>query len=264
MDSIFFKDSQQRKQSVAIIYEDDNLLVVNKPARLPVIPDRFGIYNFNLRDLLNKYVQKEGKQEKVWVIHRIDADTSGLVIFSKTADYHSLVNTLFEDREIDKQYLAIISGALPEKSGVIDKPILKSSKKVIIHPKGKESRTEYEVIEVFDDYGLVSLKPLSGRTHQIRVHLGSIGCPLAVDPLYGKQSVFYLSQIKAKYHLKNLQEPRPLCSRLTLHAHMLSFKDPLTAEVHHFKADLPKDMTALLKALRKYCQPFSVKEEHIV
>lgn len=252
MTHIVFKDGQQRKQVLEILFEDDDLLVVNKPAHLPVIPDRFGAYNYNVRDLLQKHYKSATGAAEIWVIHRIDADTSGIVLFARNSEYHRLMNTLFEERLIVKYYLAITEQVLPEDEGLIDEPLLKTARKVIVHQKGKASQTEFKTLERFDNFGLVELKPVTGRTHQIRVHLKSVGCPLLVDQMYGKRKEITLAHIKRGYHAKHMQQPRPLCNRLTLHAHRVEFKDPKTGEHRNFEAPLPKDLMAVLKALRKY------------
>lgn len=252
MSKIVFKDYKDIKQNIDFLLEDENVIVVNKPAHLPVIPDRHGLYNYNLRDLVNKHLKKENPDANLWVVHRIDTDTTGLVILAKNEEYHKKMNDLFEHREIEKSYLAIINGHLPDKEGEINRPILKTSKKMIIHEKGKPSKTQYKVLEEFESYSLVQLKPFTGRTHQLRVHLKSMDCPLMIDPLYSNRDSFYLNQIKKNYHNKQAKLPRPLCSRLTLHAYQLNYIDPLSTQPIELTAPIPKDFMAVLKSLRKY------------
>lgn len=258
MNTIVFKDGEQRKQVIEILFENDDLFVVNKPPHLPVIPDRFGQSNYNLRGLLSRYYQKENPDGKVFVIHRIDADTSGLVLFAKNEAYHQLMNSVFENREIVKYYHAITDNVLADNAGLIDQPLLKTARRTIVHHKGKASQTEFKVLENFEGNSLVELKLLTGRTHQIRVHLKSIGCPLLVDPLYGKRDEITLANIKLGYYSKKTEGPRPLCKRLTLHAFRLEYIDPKTGKKRNFEAPLPKDFMAVLKALRKYR---SIKEQ---
>ena len=256
MNKLFFKDYQDQKQTIDFIFENENLIVVNKPAHLPVIPDRLGTYNYNLRDLIANFLRKEGKLSDVWVIHRLDTDTTGLVLFARNESYHQLMNTMFENREVEKIYLALVSGKLPSQEGIINKPILKTVRRMAVHEKGKPSITSYKLLEEFDNYSLVQLKPLTGRTHQLRVHLKSINNPLIIDPLYNKKEAFYLSEIKKNFHHKQSDEPRPLCSRLTLHAQRISFIDPLSKQRVEFEADVPKDFMAVLKSLRKYSRHY--------
>jgi 23S rRNA pseudouridine1911/1915/1917 synthase len=252
MTKIVFKDYKNIKQAIDFLYEDENMIVVSKPPHLPVIPDRFGTYNYNLRDIVKKYLQKQHRDADVFVVHRIDIDTTGLVLLAKNEQYHKTLNDLFEERKIDKYYLAVIMGHLPVTEGLINKPILKTVRKMVVHEKGKPSKTEYKVLQEFDKYSLVLLKPLTGRTHQLRVHLKSIGCPLAVDPIYGKSDAFYLHQIKDNFHYKKQQIPRPLCARLTLHAYQLKFTESISKKQIDLEAPVPKDFMAVLKSLRKY------------
>jgi RluA family pseudouridine synthase len=251
MNKIVFKDYNNIKQAIDFLYMDERLIVVNKPAHLPVIPDRFGTYNYNLKDIIKKYLQKNDSVNELFVVHRIDVDTTGLVMLARDEEYHKVLNDLFESRRIEKKYLAIITSHLPDSQGIIDKPILKTARRMIVNEKGKPSKTEYKVLEEFENFSLVELKPFTGRTHQLRVHLKSMDCPLAVDPLYGKHDAFYLRQIKSQYQQKENKEARPLCARLTLHACQLNFSTP-DNETMHFEAALPKDFMAVLKSLRKY------------
>jgi len=256
MSEIIFKDRTNRKQKIDILFEGENMIVVNKSPNLPVIPDRYGKFAANLRDLVNAHLERSGQKNKVFIVHRIDVDTSGVVLLAKNEKYHSAINSLFEERKLEKTYLAIVTGIPVEESGTIDKPILKLTKRrdfgVEINPEGKPSITEYQTIEKFSNHALIELKPKTGRMHQIRVHLQAIGNPLLVDPLYSKIDHFSLAMIKRGFKKKKYEEPRPLCSRLTLHAYKLSFTDPITGEKHSFNAEIPKDLRSVINALRKY------------
>ena len=251
MNKIVFKDNNDIKQTIDFLYMDEKFIVVNKPAHLPVIPDRFGSYNYNLRDIMQKYLEKAESGSNIFVVHRIDVDTTGLVLLARDENSHRYLNDQFESRQIEKKYLAVIHSHLPAAEGMIDKPILKTVRRMIVNEKGKPSKTEYKVLERFENYSLVELKPLTGRTHQLRVHMKSMDCPLAVDPLYGKNEAFYLQQIKSNFQQKENKKPRALCARLTLHASQLNFTGPDNRTMH-FEAPLPKDFMALLKSLRKY------------
>ena len=163
--------------------------------------------------------------------------------------------------------MAIVSGGPADEEGCIDLTIMKSARRnfiMEINKKGKESKTDYIVQERFNNYSLVLLKPQSGRTHQIRVHLKAIGCPLAVDPLYGTRSQIDLSMIKKKYRYKEEEKPRPLSDRLTLHAHRLSFINPQSGQEMNFEAPVPKDFKAVLTALRKWDRQESILSSQIV
>lgn len=254
MPDIYFYDKNNRKQTIDILFENEQMIAVNKTAGLPVIPDRFGLFKYNLRDLVSAYMQKDDSHPETMVVHRIDADTSGVVIFAKNKEYHRHLNIMFEEKSIQKIYHAIVTGSPVRKEGAIDLPIQHSGKnnsRMIVSSDGKPAITEYNVIESFGQYSLVELKPLTGRTHQIRVHLKAIGHPLAIDPVYGQERPVNLSMLKSGYRYKG-EQPANLCERLTLHASRLSFTDPFTNEQITIKAEPPKDFMAFLKALRKY------------
>ena len=187
-------------------------------------------------------------------MHRIDRETSGVVLFAKTAEMHALLNTAFEQRQVEKIYRAIVVGSPNADSGRIDLPIAENEhgmRKMKIDKKnGKEAITDYKVIEKFNGYALIEAKPHTGRTHQIRVHLSAIGLPILADPLYSNSGWFFLSSIKRNY--KSNGEEKPLLARTALHAFSLSFINPVTGEKMLIEAPMPKDMEAVLKVLKKY------------
>lgn len=252
-----FRDATGRKKKIEILFEDESLIAVNKPSGMPVIPDRWDDRLPNLRDLLERYYQKitETAEQAIWVVHRIDADTSGIILFARTAEMHRALNTMFEAQEIDKTYLALTAGGLKEKSGVISLPIRRHPKRrqyMQVNVNGKSSETHFQIAEEFRQYCLVELVPKTGRTHQIRVHLAALNCPLAIDPLYGSSAPISLENIKPRFRKNNAEKESALMQRLTLHAAKLSFQDPITNARRIFEAPLPKDFAALLKALRKW------------
>ncbi len=179
-----------------------------------------------------------------------------MVIFARTSQMHRELNRLFEQSTIEKIYWAIIEGHPENESGSIDLPLQKHPTRpqfMQVHQQGKPSSTHYDVVESFKHFSLLKVMPKTGRTHQIRVHLREINCPLAIDPVYGYRESFDLSVIKHNYIKKNpFEMNQPLISRLTLHAYQLRFKDPFTNQLKEFTAPLAKDFHALLKALRKW------------
>ena len=237
-----------QKNSPEIIFENEDFIVINKPAGLLSIPDREG------KDASLKNILKE-KYGEIFIVHRLDRETSGLILFAKNEATHKYLSQLFEERKIEKIYTGIVSGTLPEKKGSIDAPIAENSHKpgiMLIHKRGKQSLTDYEVLEEFGSYSLVQFQIQSGRTHQIRVHLQHIGHPIACDAIYGSGEPFLLSSIKKKFKLSKSEETeRPILSRLALHSSQLHFKDTKGNE-YRFEASLPKDMSALLQQLRKW------------
>ncbi|MEM8523503.1 MAG: RluA family pseudouridine synthase [Bacteroidota bacterium] len=238
------------KKSYQTIYEDDQLIIVNKFAPFLTIPDRFNSDKVNLYNLL------KAKYGEIFIVHRLDMETSGVICFAKMAEAHQNLSRQFQDRTTTKIYQAIVRGKVAEESGQIEAPIaahLHIAGKMTTHKKGKPSLTHYKVLERFQRYSLVELDLKTGRTHQIRVHLKSIGHPLAVDKMYANNEAFFLSEIKKRsYKTGKYEEERPLMNRLTLHACRLSIQHPKTQEKLIFEAPLPKDFRAMLQQLRKW------------
>jgi RluA family pseudouridine synthase len=254
-----FKDiplrtSEGRRQTIRIVYEDYDLVVLDKPPGIPVVPDRWDPEKLNLYDLLNSLLQKDPSSEieKIWVVHRIDQDTSGLVIFAKNSEGHQLLNKAFSAGEVQKSYLAVVKGCPAKTDGQIDFALSSSQKgRVVVDPDGKKSITKYRVIEKFSRFSLLEVTPLTGRTHQIRVHLLAIGHPLAVDPIYTRHRSFAITDIK-RYARVPIEDRPALISRLTLHAMELKLNHPKTGEPLELKAEVPKDLMGVIKALRKW------------
>ena len=235
------------KISDHIILETPDLIVLNKPSGLLSIPDREG-KDISLKKLL---IEKYGN---IFTVHRLDKDTSGLIVFAKNEDAHRHLSQQFEERQTEKIYLGLVIGSLAEKKGRIDAPIAEHPGKkglMTVHRKGKESITDYEVLEDFKIFSWVQFQILTGRTHQIRVHAKHIGHPVVCDELYGDGKPILLSSLKHKFKLsKNEWEERPILNRLALHALSLKFINT-TGEAIKPEAPLPKDLRALLQQLRK-------------
>jgi len=240
---------------IDIIYQDEDLVVINKPAGLLSIPDRFHPDKPNAWQEMAKILETE-----LWVVHRLDKDTSGILCLAKNEKAHQNLNEQFQKRTVKKTYLALISGHLTKGQP------LEVSHSIREHPtklgtmitvsKGKPALTLFEVLENFKRYTLVKVIPVSGRTHQIRVHLKAIGHPLMIDPIYGNTAAFYLSAIKGrKYSQKKQTEEKPLMNRLTLHALTLDIIHPTLGIPKFFEAPLPKDFKAVVNQLRKWDCP---------
>jgi len=233
-----------------LLYEDSHYIIVNKPSGLLSIPDRHNAAIPSVLGLLRLQFPS------VFTIHRLDKDTSGILCFAKDEDTHRYTSQLFEKREVKKNYIGIVHGCMQEESGVIEDaimehPVIKG--KMIIHQKqGKPSITKYEVLESFGLYSFVKFDILTGRTHQIRVHMQNYGHPIVCDVMYVKPDPVFISQLKKKFKLsKDEEEEKPILSRLALHAFRLNFIGPDGKEID-IEAPLPKDMNAMLNQCRKW------------
>jgi 23S rRNA pseudouridine1911/1915/1917 synthase len=238
------------KMQPTIIFEDNDLIIVNKPANYLTIPARFK------KELPSVYSWLQQDREDVYIVHRLDRETSGILCFAKNETSHKVLSKQFQDRIVEKLYLALVDGIPAQGEGTIDKPIAENMAqrgKMIIAKRGKASLTTYKVVEKFKSFSLVEAQIHTGRTHQVRVHLQSIGHPLAVDFLYGKREGFYLSELKGrKYHSGKEEDERPLMTRSTLHAAKLVLNHPTTDQPMVFEAPLPNDFAVVMKQLRRW------------
>jgi 23S rRNA pseudouridine955/2504/2580 synthase/23S rRNA pseudouridine1911/1915/1917 synthase len=236
------------KNKPEILFENESFVVVNKPPGLLSIPGR-DASEISVKTLLSR------QYGQIFTVHRIDRDTSGLILFARNEDSHRYLNGLFEEREVGKDYLGIVSGTLSEKKGVIDGPIAENQHQagtMLIHKRGKPSITEYEVQEEFGLYSLIRFRILTGRTHQIRVHMQWQSHPIVCDEIYGDPSPILLSSFKRNFKLSRAEESeKPILNRLGLHAHLLQFTDDRNI-AREFEAPLPRDFQAFLSQLRKW------------
>jgi RluA family pseudouridine synthase len=232
-----------------IAFEDDACIAIVKSSGLLVIPDRYN----HAAPCISDFLKEEFGE--IFVVHRLDRETSGIVLFAKTAEAHRTLNDEFESRVVTKRYLTIVRGEPADDAGTIDAPIGEhrhmAGRMVVDNRAGKESVTEYTVLERFIGYALIEARPKTGRTHQIRVHLCAIGLPVACDPLYSDGEPFLLSTIKRGYRVKGKEE-LPLLARTALHAAGLEIVHPITQTRLSLSSDVPRDMQAVLKSLRKY------------
>jgi len=230
-----------------LIQETADWVALNKPSGLLSIPDREG------KEVSLKVMVKE-KNCDIFTVQRLDKDTSGLIVFAKNEAAHKHLSLQFENRETKKIYQGLVIGSLPDEKGSINSPIAEHPAQngtMIIHRKGKESLTDYEVLENLKIYSLVQFRIHTGRTHQIRVHMKDFGHPIVCDPLYGDGKPVLVSSLKSKFKLsKNAEEEKPILGRLALHSFQLSFRD-LNDKPVELEAELPKDIRATLQQLRK-------------
>ncbi len=235
-------------KDLPILALTDDFLAVNKPSGLLSIPDRFDDTAESAVSILRK------KYSDIFVVHRLDRLTSGILLFARNAITHKFLSGLFESRRIGKIYTGIVVGKMTEREGKIEEPIIQNPYRkgeMMISRKGKKAITGFKVLEAYHNYSVVNFVPLTGRTHQIRVHAKYINHPLACDPIYGDGKPVFLSSIKRNYHLgKDVLEERPLLNRLALHASSLSFPGP-NGKAYLIESSLPKDMNAVINQLRK-------------
>ncbi len=235
------------KQALEILLETDAFIAINKPSGLLSIPDRLG-KEISLKVLLQQ------KYAQIFTVHRLDKDTSGVIVFAKTEEAHKLLSAQFEGREVEKFYLGLVHGNPYNENGSIEVPIMEHFAKngsMITHVKGKAAHTDYQVLEKFRNYAWMQFQIHTGRTHQIRVHMKHIGHSIVCDELYGDGKAVLLSSFKKKFNLSlKDDDEKPLLNRLALHSNKLLFT--LHNQDYTLEATPPKDLRALLQQLRKW------------
>jgi 23S rRNA pseudouridine1911/1915/1917 synthase len=296
----------KQMRTFTIVYEDDFIVAVNKASGIAVSADRWDDSKDRLDRLLGGFLADRGERAagnekprsgleasppsnyppeessasppRVFTVHRIDRDTSGLVVFAKDAKTHRGLSRAFEDHRVEKRYIAVVHGRPSWTETACDLPLVpdgdKQHRTIIDKYRGKKSLTRFRFLGGTGNYGVVEALPATGRTHQIRVHLTSLGHPIVCDPLYGSVKPVYLSSFKRGWRGDPLEE-KPLLSRLGLHAGTLVIPDyrPVPAaalDVQGTKADPadvpgagvtggglslsvppPKDMAALIRQMEK-------------
>ena len=229
-----------------VVADAESFIALNKPAGLLSIPDRLG-KEPSLKDFLKT------AYGEIFTVHRLDRDTSGLILFAKTADAHKALGALFEGRSVEKLYNGLVLGKPAKTSDSITKPIREHPVQkgtMVVHAKGKPAHTDYTVLESFRFYSWLQFHIHTGRTHQIRVHAKHMGHPIVCDPMYGDGKPVLLSSLKKNFNLAKKEEAeRPILNRLALHSASLRFE--LDGEQYALEAPLPKDLHATLQQLRK-------------
>jgi 23S rRNA pseudouridine1911/1915/1917 synthase len=239
-----------------ILYEDDWLVVINKPPGMVVHPAR-GHWSGTLASALQYHfgnsLSTTGGPSRPGIVHRLDRDTSGAILVAKSDMSHSKLALQFQERSIEKEYFAIVVGSPDRDRDVIDSPIG-------MHPQHREkmairrddaasrpARTFYEIVERFDGFAALAVRPKTGRTHQIRVHLDHIGCPILCDRQYGGRAEITRGEIR-----RDPTDTTVLLDRQALHARRLHFTHPATGNLIEVEAPLPADMGQVLAELREF------------
>jgi len=239
----------------SLVYEDENIAAVDKSSGIAVSPDRWDLS----KDRLDKLVEEALSLQKIYTVHRIDRETSGLVVFAKNSETHKTLSMAFENRQIKKRYIAVVCGRPSWKETAYDLALVPNGNKkhltIIDRFRGKNALTSFRLFGSAGNYSVLEALPETGRIHQIRVHLAALGHPVVCDELYGKPKPVLLSAIKRSWRGNPLDE-RPLLSRLGLHAAELFIpdyagKDAEAAAGLNLKAPLPRDMSALIRQMEK-------------
>jgi len=245
----------KKNNSVHIIYQNEDIAAFYKPYGLLTSPDRWNRQLPNLMDIVHKEFSSQ------WFnAHRLDADTSGIILCAKNKDSLMKICRQFEEKTIEKEYVAIVNGCPPQNNGRIDLKIIKhehTGKVSVSSKEGSESSTVYSVVTIWENYSLVIAKPLTGRLHQIRAHFSAAGFPVVCDSIYGKVQRIYLSSLKRNYK-RTTKKESPLIERLALHAYSLSFINPSDGQIIKITAPLPSDMQLTIKYLNKFAHPRNI------
>ena len=253
---------QRPSAALDVLAQTDDWVAVTKPAGLATIPGR-GEDDSVLERLGRQLgLPSAGTADpRVRVVHRLDKDTSGVLLFARHAAAQRHLSHQFQNNAIGKEYLALVVGRPDQAEGEVDAPLARHPtsplRMAVVRHGGRPARTGWRVEEAFRHFTLLRVFPKTGKTHQIRVHLQSIGLPLAIDPLYntprggGPAPGLLLSSFKRGYRPAAGETEKPLMERLTLHAERLRFQSPAGDEVT-IEAPLPKDFRAALNMLRKY------------
>lgn len=250
----------RRPWKLEILRDDPHWIAVNKPAGLATIPGR--AESTSLIEELSRQLSLPwtgSADPRLRIVHRLDKETTGVLLLAKDLPTQRHLSHQFQNNLIRKEYLALVHGRPAESEGIVDAPIApddRGSGRMAIHRHGRPARTDWKLEETFRAYSLIRCFPKTGKTHQIRLHMRLLGCPLAIDPLYaplppGKPPGLFLSAVKRHYRPAAHAPEKPLIDRLTLHAERLTFHDAQGLEITVL-AQLPKDFRAALNQLSRH------------
>lgn len=233
------QEIQPESIPVEVLYSDDHLAIIDKPPGMVVHPGAGKRHHTLVNSLLYRFpdIKEVGPEERPGIVHRLDKETSGLMVVARSLKAYELLQQQFRKREVEKTYLGLIRGRMPEKKGKICWSIgrhVKHGERISVKTKKpREAETYYSVQEEYEEFSLLEIKPLTGRTHQIRVHMAASGHPLAGDTRYGRR------------------KSKPSIPRLFLHASRISFIHPETQEKVEFSSPLPPGLKKFLDKLEE-------------
>jgi RluA family pseudouridine synthase len=236
------------KKAFSILYADTEILAVDKPAGVLAVPDHWDPDVPVAREMLSKDFGR------LLPVHRIDKDTTGVLVYARNERAHRELNERFATRQVEKTYFAIVHGEPEGEAWEVELSLRadgdRDHRTIIDASKGKPSKTRFEVVERFRGFALVRALPETGRTHQIRVHLAASSLRIVADPLYGDGAPLMLSALKRRWK-GDVYEERPLMARTALHAARIAFQHPTGGAMLEIEAPLPRDFRATLAQLRK-------------
>jgi RluA family pseudouridine synthase len=235
------------KAGIPIIWIDEYIIVINKPAGLLAIPDGYDPAAPHVKAVLSPHY------ESLWIVHRLDRFTSGVMVLARSSSAHRQLNTQFQERQVRKTYLALAMGDPNWDCKIIDQPLRENvgrrHRTVVDQQNGKPSVTRIKVLDRFGSYCLIEASPETGRRHQIRAHLSAEGLPIACDSLYGSEAQILRSAIEQDFP-GELQSGAPVLNRPALHARSIELEHPITHIRSLFEAPYPRDITLILDILR--------------
>lgn len=239
---------------LAFLYEDEHIAVLDKQPGIIVHPVSHQLYNTLINAIHYHYRTRLGQDHvSPRLGHRLDRNTSGVLLISKSKEVRRSVQDIFEQHRVEKAYVALVHGVITSDEGVIEAPLAEEKRerggvRMVVRADGAASRTRYRVLERFADHTFVRLEPRTGRTHQLRVHMQHLGHPIVCDDLYGRETAVASTLTSGASAAED--EGRILLDRQALHSCMLRFPHPVTEEAMTIESDAPADMTAALDALR--------------